>query len=103
MFMKIWIPVDIAIKLLAELMIIANIALTPTWQIDMKELAAPIFEAGIVDRAFSCINGRKKDPAILWRIMGNNRAILKLKLVLSQAINANITVKERDWKQKILL
>ena len=81
----------------------ANIALTPTWLIEINELAAPIFEEGTTDNAFSCINGRKKAPAILWMIIGQRRAILKLNVVLSQASKANIKINARVWKQNILL
>ena len=59
-------------------------AFTPTWQIEMNELAVPIRLVATTFKAFSCINGLKKEPAILCNKIGTSKRNLKLIAVLSQ-------------------
>ncbi len=59
------IPTKVGKKSFMQLITIANTALTPTWQMEMNELAAPILLFGTELSAFSCINGRKNEPAML--------------------------------------
>ena len=90
-------------KHVVQLMTIEKKAFTPTWQMEINELAVPIRLLETAFNAFSCIKGRKNEPAILCNKIGINKRNLKLVAVLFQQ-KSRITPKNaHNWQKKIRL
>ena len=84
-------------KHVVQLMMIEKKAFTPTWQIEINELAVPMRLLGTAFSAFSCIRGLKNEPATLCSKIGINRRNLKLIAVLFQQKSRIIPKNAHNW------
>ena len=90
-------------KHVVQLMTIEKKAFTPTWQMEINELAVPIRLLETAFNAFSCIRGLKNEPATLCNKIGTNKRNLKLVAVLFHPKSTIIPKKAHNWKKKIRL